>query len=775
MSIKDDALEYHSRSPKGKVEVVPTKPCYTARDLSLAYSPGVAEPCLAIKENPDMAYEYTTKGNLVAVVSNGTAVLGLGNIGPLAAKPVMEGKGILFKKFADINVFDIELDAKEPDDVVKACKMLEPTFGGINLEDIKAPECFYIDERLREELNIPVFHDDQHGTAVISAAAFANAVEIIGKNPAKMKVVFSGGGAAAMACANMFLNMGVKRENVTMCDSKGVIYKGRTEGMNPYKERFAVDTKKRTLAEAMDGADAFIGVSVANAVTQDMVKSMAKNPIIFAMANPDPEILPEKIQEVRKDAIIATGRSDYPNQVNNVLCFPFMFRGALDVRSRAINEQMKVAAAKALAALAKEPVPDLVASAYGGTKFTFGKEYLIPKPFDPRVLLWVAPAVAKAASDSGVARFPLSTPEQIAEYQEKLELLMGNRYVVMRTLRNTARKAAQDGKYIPRIVFAEGENEKILKAAQICLDEKICIPTLLGDTAIIKKRIEFLRLESLQDAKIIDPLNTPTSDEYAKALLKKRQRKGMTPTRADRVIRNRNYYGPMLVEMGEADGVLNGIQQSYPDTIKPMLHTIGTKPGQRVAGIHMMIFKSRVMFFADTTVNTELSAEELAMVAIETATLAEQYLQTAPRVAMLSYSNFGSAPTEESLKVKRAVEIAKAKRPDLIIDGEMQIDSAVEESISSAFFPFSAIQGDANVLIFPNLSAANMAYKLLDRLGGAEAIGPLLVGMRKPVNVIQIGSDVQDVVNVAIFTAIAIQNARDAAQTPPSAKREVHA
>ncbi len=775
MSIKEDALEYHSRNPKGKVEVVPTKPCYTARDLSLAYSPGVAEPCLAIKENPDSVYEYTTKGNLVAVLSNGSAVLGLGNIGPLAAKPVMEGKGILFKKFADINVFDIELNAADPEDVIKACKMLEPTFGGINMEDIKAPECFYIEERLRQELNIPVFHDDQHGTAVISAAAFANAVEVIGKNPAKMKVVFSGGGAAAMACANMFLNMGVKRENVVMCDSKGVIYKGRAEGMNPYKERFAVDTKKRTLAEAMDGADAFIGVSVAGAVTQDMVKSMAKNPIIFAMANPEPEILPEKIQEVRSDAIIATGRSDYPNQVNNVLCFPFMFRGALDTRARAITEEMKVAAAKALAQLAKEPVPDLVASAYGGTKFTFGREYLIPKPFDPRVLLWVAPAVAKAASDAGVARFPLKTEEQLDEYREKLELLMGNRYVVMRTLRNTARRAAQAGKYIPRIVFAEGENEKILKAAQICLDEKICVPTLLGDVEVIKRKIESMRLESLRDARMIDPLKAPNSEEFAKALLKKRQRKGMTPTRAARIICNRNYYGPMMVEMGEADGVLNGIQQSYPDTIRPMLHTIGTKQGQRVAGIHMMIFKSRVMFFADTTVNTELNAEELAHIAIETANLAQQYLQTAPRVAMLSYSNFGSAPTEESLKVKRAVEIAKAKRPDLIIDGEMQVDPAVEEKISTSFFPFSAIQGDANVLIFPNLAAANVSYKLLHRLGGAESIGPLLVGMRRPVNVLQIGSDVQDVVNIAIFTAISIQNAREAAQSTPPNGREVRA
>jgi malate dehydrogenase (oxaloacetate-decarboxylating)(NADP+) len=758
MSIKTDALEYHSRDPKGKIEVVPTKPCYTARDLTLAYSPGVAEPCNIIAKDPDAVYEYTTKGNLVAVLTNGTAVLGLGNIGPLAAKPVMEGKGILFKKFANINVFDIELNAPDPDDVIKACKMLEPTFGGINLEDIKAPECFYIEEQLKKDLNIPVFHDDQHGTAVISAAAFANAIEIIGKDPGKMKVVFSGGGAAAMACANMYLNMGIKKENLMMCDSKGVIYKGRTEGMNPYKERFAVETTKRTLAEAMQGADAFVGVSVKGAVTPEMVKSMAKDPIIFAMANPDPEILPEDIQKVRSDAIIATGRSDYPNQVNNVLCFPFMFRGALDVRARQINEEMKVAAAKALAQLAKEPVPEIVSAAYGGTKFAFGREYLIPKPFDPRVLLWVAPAVAKAASDSGVARFPVKDME---EYKEKLELLMGNRYVVMRTLRNTVKKAVEDKKYIPKIVFAEGENETILKAAQIVLEEKIAHPILLGDATIIKHRIQKLNLDSLTNVQIEDPLQSPKALEFAKILLQKRQRKGMTPVRSERVLRNRNYFGPMLVEAGEADGMLNGLTQSYPDTIRPMLHTIGTKPGQRVAGIYMMIFKSRIMFFADTTVNTGMGPEELALIAIETANMAEQYLQTKARVAMLSYSNFGSAPTPSSIMMKEAVAIAKKRQPDLIIDGEMQVEPAVDERIAQQFFPFSAIQGDANVLIFPNLSSANISYKLLHRLGGAEAIGPILVGMNKPVNVIPTGADVQDVVNIATFTAIAVQNARE--------------
>lgn len=756
MSINKDALEYHSRNPKGKIEVIATKPCFTARDLTLAYSPGVAIPCEEIAKDPEKVYEYTTKGNLVAVLSNGTAVLGLGNIGPLAAKPVMEGKGILFKKFANINVFDIELNAPEPDDVIKACKMLEPTFGGINLEDIKAPECFYIEEQLRKELNIPVFHDDQHGTAVISAAAFANAIEIIGKKASEIKVVFSGGGAAAMACANMYVNMGVKKENLIMCDSKGVIYKGRTEGMNPYKERFAVDTKKRTLADAMVGADAFVGVSVKGAVTPEMVKSMAKDPIIFAMANPDPEILPEDILKVRDDAIIATGRSDYANQVNNVLCFPFMFRGALDVRAKQINEEMKVAAAKALAQLAKEPVPEMVAAAYGGTKFSFGREYLIPKPFDPRVLLWVAPAVAKAASDSGVARFPI---KDLDAYRESLESLMGNRYVVMRTLRNTVKRAAETKKFIPKIVFAEGENETILKAAQIVLEEKIAQPILLGDGAVIKANMQRLGLDILAaGVQLEDPLSSPKSAAFAKLLLEKRQRKGMTPVRSQRVMRNRNYFGPMMVETGEADGILNGLTQSYPDTIRPMLHTIGTKPGLRVAGIYMMIFKSRIMFFSDTTVNVGMSAQDLASIAIETANMAEQYLQTKARVAMLSYSNFGSAPTPSSSMMREAVAIAKKIRPDLIIDGEMQVEPAVDEKIASEFFPFSQIQGDANVLIFPNLSSANISYKLLQKLGGAEAIGPILIGMNKPVNVIPTGADVQDVVNIATFTSIAIQN-----------------
>ncbi|RYZ98411.1 MAG: NADP-dependent malic enzyme, partial [Proteobacteria bacterium] len=506
MSLERDALEYHSREPRGKIEVISTKPCFTARDLTLAYSPGVAIPCNVIHKEPDKVYDYTSKGNLVAVVSNGTAVLGLGDIGPLASKPVMEGKGILFKKFANINVFDIELDAPNPDDVIRACQMMAPTFGGINLEDIKAPECFYIEEKLKEMLDIPVFHDDQHGTAVISAAAFSNAIEIIGKDVSKMKVVFSGGGAAAMACANMYLNMGVLRENLIMCDSKGVIYKGRKDGMNPYKERFATTMPARTLADAMKGADAFIGVSVKDAVTPEMVKSMAKDPIIFAMANPNPEILPEEIHKVRSDAIVATGRSDYPNQVNNVLCFPFMFRGALDTRSRQINEEMKVAAAKALAQLAKEPVPDMVSAAYGGTKFTFGREYLIPKPFDPRVLLWVAPAVAQAATETGVARLPI---KDIETYKESLETLMGNRYMVMRTLRNSAKKVSAAKSHLPRLVFAEGENEKILQAALTVLDEKIAEPILLGNPEVIRAKIREMKLDGLLSVRIDDPIHSP--------------------------------------------------------------------------------------------------------------------------------------------------------------------------------------------------------------------------------------------------------------------------
>ncbi len=754
MSNEEEVLKYHSQWPRGKIEINPTKPCITSRDLSLAYSPGVAVPCVHIAKNPNDVYKYTAKGNLVGVVSNGTAVLGLGNIGPLAAKPVMEGKGVLFKKFADIDVFDIELNTTSKEEVVQACKFLEPTFGGINLEDIKAPECFYIEEQLRKTLSIPVFHDDQHGTAVIAGAAFINAVEITGKDIKKMRAVFSGAGAAAIACAGILVSLGLKKENIILCDSKGVVYKGRGEGMNPYKERFAVDTKLRTLEEAMKGADAFLGVSAAGLLSDQMVKSMAKKPIIFAMANPEPEILPSRAKKVRSDVIIATGRSDFPNQVNNVLCFPFIFRGALDVYAKSINEEMKLAAVHALAKLAKEPVPELIASIYGGHHFSFGPEYLIPKPFDPRVLLWVAPAVAKAAMDSGVAREPI---ENIEEYKEKLEQRMGNNFMVaMRSLRNTVRKRTAERKVAPKIVFPEGDSETILRACRIVKEEGIATPILLGDEKHIRGLIEEYKLTRLRDVTIIDPKKSEKAEHYARVFAKKRERKGMTFVTAEKSLKRRNYFGPMMVEVGDADGVINGISQSYPEAIRPMVTTIGAKPGHRLAGIYIMNCKSRILFFADTTVNIDISARELAGIALETSKIARNFLQTEPRVAMLSFSNFGSAPSAETRKVREAMEYLRELDPELIVDGEMQVDTAISPDVASRIFPFSKIQGNANVLIFPNLASANISYKLLLRLGGAESIGPILIGMNKPVNVLQRVSTVQDVVNMTTITAMRV-------------------
>lgn len=760
MSIYKQSLEYHSRGRKGKIEVVPTKPVATQMDLSLAYSPGVAEPCRMIAEKEELSYEYTAKGNLVAVVTNGTAVLGLGNIGPAAAKPVMEGKGILFKKFADIDVFDIELNAKDPDDVIRACEMLEPTFGGINLEDIKAPECFYIEEELKKRLKIPVFHDDQHGTAVISGAAFLNALEVVGKDISKVKVVFCGGGAAAIACANLYVNLGVKRENLLMADSKGVIYKGRKEGMNPYKERFAVETEKRTIAQALEGADAFVGVSVKDGITAEMVKKMAKDPIIFAMANPDPEVLPEEVLAVRPDAIMATGRSDYPNQVNNVLGFPFIFRGALDTLSTAINEDMKMAAVRALAALAKEDVPESVSRAYGGKKFKFGRDYLIPKPFDNRVLLWVTPAVAEAAMKSGVARKNLD----LSTYRDRLESILGSTYTVIRGIK----KRVQAGRaselndeahsHLPTIVLPEGETIKILRAAQAIREEGIAEPILLGDDSVVHTKIKELGLESaLKDVQVIHPSTHMWRDEFAQKFFEARERKGVTLALARSLMKQPNYFGSMMVELGRADGLLNGVSQSYPETLKPAIQVIGVKPGARLAGIYMVILKRKVFFFADTTVNIEPTSEELADIAIQTADLAKSYLAAEPRVAMLSFSNFGSNSHPNASKMRRAVEIVKSRRPELLIDGEMQVDTALVPEISRESYPFNRVAGDANVLIFPDLQSGNIAYKLMSRLGEAEAIGPILVGMKKPVFVLQQNCDVMDIVNMAAITAMEIQ------------------
>jgi malate dehydrogenase (oxaloacetate-decarboxylating)(NADP+) len=759
MTIYKEALEYHSRGRKGKIEVIPSKPVATQQDLSLAYSPGVAEPCRMIAEKEELIYEYTAKGNLVAVVSNGTAVLGLGDIGAAASKPVMEGKGVLFKKFADIDVFDIELNAKDPNDVIRACEMLEPTFGGINLEDIKAPECFYIEEELKKRLKIPVFHDDQHGTAVISAAAFLNALEIVGKKIEEVRVVFCGGGAAAIACANLYLNLGVRRDNIIMCDSKGVIYKGRKEGMNPYKERFAVETDKRTIAQALEGADAFVGVSVKDGISVDMVKKMARDPIVFAMANPDPEVLPEEVMKVRPDAIMATGRSDYPNQVNNVLGFPFIFRGALDTSAQAINEEMKMAAVKALAQLAKEEVPEAVSRAYGGLRFKFGRDYLIPKPFDRRVLLWVAPAVAEAAITSGVARKKFD----IKQYRNSLESLLGSSYTVMRGIKNQVISSESEKR--ATIVFPEGEIRKILRAANIARAEGICEPILLGDDQIVMRQIKDLGLEEgLKGVKIIRPSMSPLRDKYAQEYTKRRQRKGMTYPLARQTMKSNNYFGSMMVQMGDADGMVGGVAQSYPETLRPAIQVIGSNPGSRLAGIYMMIFKRRVLWFADTTVNINPTAEELADIAMQTAELARRYSVEEPKVAMLSFSNFGSNNHESAVKVRRATEIVRERMPNLKIDGEMQADTAVTPEISKESFPFNLVPGDANVLIFPDLQSGNIAYKLLVRMESAEAIGPILVGMNKPVHVLQQNSDINDIVNMAAICAMDIQVRRKIAE-----------
>ena len=747
MTKKSSALDYHSMGRKGKIEVVSTKPCQTAADLSLAYSPGVAEPCLAIQKNPEDAYKYTAKGNLIAVVSNGTAVLGLGNLGALAGKPVMEGKGVLFKRFADIDVFDIELDTEDPDEIIKACQLLEPTFGGINLEDIKAPECFYIEETLKKTMNIPVFHDDQHGTAIISSAALLNALYLVNKKIEDIRIVVNGAGAAANSCAKLAIALGVKPNNMIMCDTKGVIYKGRVEGMNPYKELFAADTHFRTLEEAANGADVLFGLSVKGAFTKEMVASMAPHPVIFAMANPDPEITPEDAYAVRGDVMIATGRSDYPNQVNNVLGFPFIFRGALDCRATCINEEMKLAAVKALAQLAREECPDSVCKAYGNQKFVFGPNYIIPKPFDPRVLLHVAPAIAQAAMETGVARQPI---EDMAKYVEHLESTQGKSKEIMRMIIN---KAKSDPK---KIVFPEGEHEKTLRAAQTLVEDGIANPILIGDRKKITQKLAELNIEL--DVPIIDPAESDLTDDYAEKLYQLRQRKGLTLSESQRLLRrkSRAHFGSMMVHAGDADALLGGIDTHYPETIRPALEVIGKQQGlSSVHGLYMMVFKNDVYFLADTTVTIDPTAEELA----ETAILAAEkvrMLDIEPRVAMLSFSNFGSANHAQARKVKRATEIVKERAPDLIVDGEMQADTAVSPGLLEGF-TFSKLKGKANILIFPDLNSGNICYKLLHHLGGAEAIGPILMGMNKPVHVLQRGDSVDDIVNMAAIAVVDAQ------------------
>jgi malate dehydrogenase (oxaloacetate-decarboxylating)(NADP+) len=744
----EDALEYHSASPAGKVSVTPTKPCQTQRDLSLAYTPGVAVPCLEIERDASLAYKYTAKGNLVAVVSNGTAVLGLGNIGALAGKPVMEGKGVLFKRFADIDVFDIELASEDPKEIIRTCQMLEPTFGAINLEDIKAPECFYIEEELRKTMKIPVFHDDQHGTAIISGAGLLNALEIVGKKIGDVRVVFSGAGAAAIACATHHIKLGVRPENIVMCDIKGVVYEGRTEGMNPYMARFAAKTEARTLAEALVGADVFFGLSAGNIVSPAMILRMAPNPVIFALANPDPEIPYDVAVAARPDAIVATGRSDYPNQVNNVLGFPFIFRGALDVRATTINDEMKLAATHALASLAKEDVPDSVLRAYNVDRLEFGRQYIIPKPFDPRVLIWEASAVAQAAMDTGVAQVPV----EIGQYREALERRLGKAYGVVRNMINKAQRQPR------RVVFTEGEEGKILRACQILLDEKIAFPILLGSEDKIRAKVEELHLH-LDGAQIVEPAKFPRLEEYTEEFFSLRQRKGVTRTEAGQLILNPVTFGSVMVRLNDADALIGGLTTHYPDTIRPALEVIEVRPEMRiVAGVYVLITaKGDLYFLADATVNIEPTAEDLAEIAIMAAEKARRFNQE-PRVAMLSFSNFGSTRHPLADKVRRAVNLVRQRAPGLMIDGEMQADTAVVPQILDETYPFSTLKGGANVLIFPNLEAGNIAYKLLQRIGGAECIGPLLTGLSKPVHVLQRGSEVNDIVHVA---AVAVVDAQE--------------
>ncbi|WP_276272567.1 NADP-dependent malic enzyme [Haloarcula litorea] len=740
MGLDEDALDYHSRDPPGKIEIATTKPTNTQRDLSLAYSPGVAAPCEEIAADPEQAFTYTAKGNLVGVVSDGSAVLGLGDIGPEASKPVMEGKGVLFKRFADIDVFDIELDTGDPDAMVGAVSAMEPTFGGINLEDIAAPECFEVERRLREQMDIPVFHDDQHGTAIISGAALLNAADIAGKDLADLDIVFSGAGASAIATARFYVSLGARKENITMCDSSGIITADRAqhEDINEFKREFARDVPGGDLADAMADADVFVGLSVGGIVSEEMVQSMADDPIIFAMANPDPEIAYEDAKQARDDTVImATGRSDYPNQVNNVLGFPFIFRGALDVRATEINEEMKVAAARALAELAREDVPDEVVKAYGDQPLQFGPEYIIPKPLDPRVLFEVTPAVAEAAMDSGAARRELD----LGQYAEQLEARLGKSREMMRVVLN---KAKSDPK---RVVLAEGDDEKMIRAAYQLVEQGIAEPVLLGDADEIEQTRRKFGLEF--DPVVVDP-ETADVDAYADRLYELRQRKGVTRREAEELVRDGNYLGSVMVEMGDADAMLTGLTHHYPSALRPPLQVIGTADdADYAAGVYMLTFKNKVVFCADTTVNQDPDARVLAEVTRHTAELARSF-NVEPRAAMLSYSNFGSVDNPGTRKPRTAVErLRNDDRVDFPVDGEMQADTAVVEDILTGTYEFSDLEDPANVLVFPNLEAGNIGYKLLQRLGGAEAIGPMLVGMDKPVHVLQRGDEVKDIVNLA--------------------------
>ncbi|CAN5437709.1 NADP-dependent malic enzyme [soil metagenome] len=741
----EEALEYHSSGRKGKIEVVATKPCLTSRDLSLAYTPGVAEPCRAIEKNEEDVYKYTAKGNLVAVVTNGTSVLGLGDIGPSAGKPVMEGKAILFKRFADIDVFDIELNSKDPQEIIRTVQILEPTFGGINLEDIKAPECFEIEETLKATMNIPVFHDDQHGTAIISCAALINAAEVAGKKLADLKIIVNGAGASAISCCKLYVKAGAVKENIMMFDSKGLITKSRTD-LNKYKDEFASDMTAIPFADAFKDADVFLGLSKGGVVKKEMIAAMAPNPIVFAMANPDPEIEYEDAVSVRDDIIMATGRSDYPNQVNNVLGFPFIFRGALDVRATAINEEMKMAAVRAIASLAKEKVPEMVRHAYSSEDFTFGKYYIIPKPFDPRVLWKVAPEVAKAAIETGVAKHIITDWHA---YGEELKERLGFSKEIIRIMVQKAKQAPK------KVVYPEGEEEKIIHAAYAAAQDKIAYPILLGNEEKIRSMIKMFGYD-VSLFTIIDPVFNAKKENYVKAFYEQRRRKGTILRKAKELLEKPVYFGGMMLNLGDADAMISGLTTYYPGTIKPALQTVGVREGCKlIAGLYIIVAKNNVYFFADTTVNFNPDAEQLAEIAILAADTVKQF-DIEPKVAMLSYSNFGGVRNPETIKVSKAVEIIKNQRPDISVDGEMTADIALDPQLLDRDFPFNSINGVPNVLIFPNLEAGNIAYTMMGKIGQATVIGPVLMGMKKPIHVLQRGAEVDDIINM---TAIAVVDA----------------
>ncbi len=752
-SLSNEALAYHSRPPTGKLEIAPTKPFSTQRDLSLAYTPGVAAPCLEIAKDPSDVYRYTAKGNMVAVITNGTAVLGLGNIGPLAAKPVMEGKAVLFKRLADIDAIDIEVSTEDPDEFIRTVRLLESSFGGINLEDIRAPECFEIEQRLEAQCSIPVFHDDQHGTAIITGAALLNALSLTGKSIENVRIVFIGAGAAAIATARFYLLLGARRENIILCDRSGVVYEGRTEHMNPIKAEFATRTDARTAADALVGADVLVGLSTAGAVTADMLRSMASQPIVFALANPDPEITFDEARAARPDAIVATGRSDYPNQVNNVLGFPFIFRGALDVRAKFINNEMKIAASRALAALAREDVPDSVVSAYGVSALRFGPDYLIPKPFDPRALLWVAPAVAEAAVASGVAQLPLDVPR----YREYLEARMGKSREMMRVVMNKAKRAPR------RVLLPFGDHEKMIRAAHQLSDERTALPILLGNPEAIKAKAAEIHID-LGTIAIVDPSDQSLRARCAERIYELRNRKGVTRKGAHDLLANPDYLAAALLDLGEADAVVTGLQRNYADALRPLLEIIKALPDCRIsAGVYLIATRNDVLFFADAAVNIDPDPDTLANVAIRTARLARDFDVT-PRIAMISFSDFGSVRHPRSDKVRHAVELVRMREPDLIVDGEMSVETALSAATLVETYPFNRLQDRANVLVFPSLSAGTVACHLMRKLANAESIGPILVGMRKAANVVMRNAEVQDIVNLAAIAVVQAQQREAMAQ-----------